>query len=456
MGEEAEIVSVVCKLLRRMESRNSIEGILSGFSRLVLRLAGIPCNEKNEPSIDEAWLRRVEYVLHESSAPLRIGADLFGLDIRKVDEVNKDCDIYCRIDSIFSSLHARAGGSKARFQVMEAYGFLRSVFEYAFLLLSVSRDEGLLLFTLEVTGKEEFLASSRIPFDYGKASMLISEAVMYASYKVSLDSFFKPLGRWSIRRPLSLVNPYFEESILHGYALGGLNPAILNIILPNARDNHENPRQIVLKIESYLREYWEEIVSSEYVTSILEKMEERDSDSMLNINKEYGDWEKTVELLKKDLPFTYNATAFSVESGELKLLLQEGWEKRLNYVLKFLNKDDYKISRKNIRGGLLPLLYMESSIYHSNAARSLVYILPEEYFDILEKSHKNLVKYKGRLVCTNCYLRPYILWNQSEDPQHLSVENKSFLRIRPHERLCPVHLVLRLAKNVGERYGGAC
>ncbi len=449
MGE-GEILGIACRLLGSLDlqaekRRDETLRVFVGFARRVLESLGGGCVEGEEYS----GLSRVVGNLVKSSASLK-GRGLAGMEVPGARE---GCpDIYCKVDSIFKQLYLSVEDPKDRLSVMEAYGFLRTVFEYAFLLYLFNNEMGFAVSTLEITGKIDFLSSSRIPFDYGKASTLMSEAVMYTAYRASFDPFFSYLGRWSSRRPLSIVNPYFEESVVEGAFLGGLNPAVLNVLLPSGKES-----EIVERLERYLREYWEGIADSDYVRDALKGVRGAEQEGEIRLNKAYGDDEEIISLLKEDLPFSYNISVYTISDEGLKRLLSDEMvqsggsenkylDKLLNEVVKLMKEEKYKVKKESIRGGPLSLLYTKAAIYHSYMAKTKVHVLPEKYFDVLEASTRDLGGYKGRIVCTNCYLRPYLVWNLKDKPVMVS-SSKSFLRVRAYERLCPVHLLIRLTEN---------
>lgn len=265
------------------------------------------------------------------------------------------------------------------------------------------------IIVMEIINKKDQLMSSRRPLDLTRASLLMSDVITNVASnlpsKLEEEHEATTLGAWSIIRPHPLNNPYFTN-LPHDLLvnMGGFNPAIAVAIAFSKSPLQAN------KISNIIYE-----LATKYFKDILNNTlyKARIKSSEIPVLVEDGN--KVIELLEDELPLPYIVT---VKSFKI--------EPPFNIRIEELITTSFKShERAN------PTRYVEFSEKHL--------VLINQYSD------------RGNPLCTNCYQRPAIILNKKPDPLIIQIERGSieYLRVglRPRERLCAYHILLRLEKN---------
>ena len=276
------------------------------------------------------------------------------------------------------------------------------------------------ILVVEVVGKKELLSSTRIPLDLTRASLLLSDAVMYVASQLpgSIDEVKgSGLGSLVVLRPHPLVNPYNPGSLITPRDIvgrGGVNPAILVSLIP--APTRLDSSRVFQAIRELFAEYWSNAVDS--VGSITKIKLPPEDTVIVTVNP--GD---LTSIIRDENPVPYIATLYTEEIVDKEDLIEKQFTKALASA--FENHETAGIAK-----------------YIDYSTRNL---------ELYEKA----VTAKGgpgNPLCTNCYKRPYVIANTSEESRVVTIETSTpggetfnlVLRLRPRERLCPLHAFLRL------------
>ena len=265
---------------------------------------------------------------------------------------------------------------------------------------------------VEVVNKKKTLASTRRPLDLTRASLIMSDTVMYVASRL-LDKLerrpnIETLGPWSIMRPHPLTNPYIsslaEAKIIN---LGGFNPAIMVTIVFSKTPLE--PGEIARIVEEVLEEYWNSVLKETLADARITASE--------NVVVLLGDGDRITELLQEELPVAFTVTARSIATGS------------------------------SARNRQVEDLISAAFSSHDKAAATKYSEFSDKYLNIVELFYSKL-KTKGNPLCTNCYMRPSVVINKTSKPAIVKIkkntEDHLSAGLRPRERLCPYHLLLRL------------
>ncbi len=283
------------------------------------------------------------------------------------------------------------------------------------------------ILVVEVVGKKELLSSTRIPLDLTRASLLLSDAVMYVASQLPgrMDEVKgSGLGSLVVLRPHPLVNPYNPGSLITPRDIvgrGGVNPAILVSLIP--APTRLDSSKIFQTIRGLFEDYWSNAVDSVGPITRIELPPEDKDVVLATVNP--GD---LTSIIRDENPVPYIATLYTEEIVDKEDLIEKQFTKALASA--FENHEAVGIAK-----------------YIDYSTRNL---------ELYEKA-VTAKGAPGNPLCTNCYKRPYVIANTSEESRVVTVETSTpggetvtlVLRLRPRERLCPLHAFLRLTGSHG-------
>jgi len=323
-------------------------------------------------------------------------------------------------------------------RVLKFYSFLRGLAVISMLCRAIEDDTGFAIITAEILGKAELLASTRTPRDFHLTSYIISAAVQYVAARM-----YKLLTPWQVIRPISIYNSYYDAIDDQEYRLGPSTPATLTLVA--TVNGREKVSEIADTIRQKLQEHWEQFVENR--CSILEALLRRALSSgnaelnpLLIRDGELDNeaFRRLCEKAKSDPLYTFIVTYTYLSGSELKAILLEDYDRsRLAFYLK---STGYGMAERNVWGMLAALAMHNHESFAVNK-----YSMMGDYRELFDAAPA-----MGQSVlCTNCYIRPYIIRN----PREVSIvlhtdgsqgEEDYSLVLRPRERLCLHHSILRL------------
>ncbi len=299
----------------------------------------------------------------------------------------------------------------------------------------VVESKGLGLLTSEIRCKYWLLASSRIPLDMRAASNLISGAILYSAL-----TLYKELTPFLVLRPPAILNPMFVSArkgsiskLPDAFNRIAFVPAIATAVVVGEANLID---ELCKKVNSALREYWGHVVNkleNEVSTLLSDIIRGKNPKAIHLVKIEENNIKKLLSEVRENPPYTFTTTYTYIENEFLKDLAKHVLgNNEIESHEKYRDLKDIVCSKGFEVGNTLWCILSSLSllIHTAYTVGSRTYPKPLwiEPLDAYKVSNP---------LCSNCYYHSAII---------RSLVSHSFrIPFRVNERLCPYHIILRLA-----------
>ena len=364
--------------------------------------------------------------IEETSIGLEDSIDLAEKIISQMNKTLEDMDIARRLAlAILEYLAEHRNNPVGLVKGYKLAGMLHSLLLKTAGIIAARRELNYInVLIIEVVNKKNQLTSTRRPLDVTRTSLIMSDSMAFVASRLPAlaekHANAESLGLWSILRPNPIINPYnypsyMSRSIINELRdklinIGGFQPAILTAVLFSKEPLPPVTITSLINNEIY-NKYW---------MKILRKIFDNTMITSRNARVLVSEGRKIVELLASEEPVPYIITV-----------------------------KPFKL----IGTSFSPIEVLRKSFdQHERASPSKYVEYNYEYTKLLDEFLESK-SISGNPLCSNCYSRPAVVVNSGPEPTLVKLEKskEGGLRagLRPRERLCPYHFLLRLERSGG-------